>query len=444
MAATRTRDAALRVKPPGFIGIDLGTSGCRGVCIDETGHVLASAQLPLPPSRHPQENRAEQQPEDWWRAALTVLGELCERVPDHQVLALAVDGTSGTLLLADQQGKALTPGLMYDDRRAVEEARRLAILAPDQPALHTPSSSLAKLMWLQQHSGIPAGARALHQSEWISARLCGIWGIGDENNCLKLGYDPVEQCWPDWLAKLELPEGLLPQVHPVGTLMGRLSPDIAARTGLPAQCQVVCGTTDSTAAALAAGLERPGQALTSLGSTLVCKILVDRPVQSSVYGIYSHRIFGQWLAGGASNSGGAVLRQYFTQQEIQHLSQRLDPRRSLCLEYYPLPAPGERFPINDAHMQPRLHPVPRDRGRFLQGILEGIARIEVLGYRKLEALGAGYPIEVSTSGRGAANAYWEKLRQRLLGRPVTAARHSEPAYGAALIAKRGILLGREG
>jgi len=420
-----------------FIGVDLGTSGCRGVCIDEEGKELARANHPLPASTHPRPGWSEQNPGDWWQAVLAVLGELARAVPGHDIRGLALDGTSGTLLLCDQRNHPLTPGIMYDDRRATEEARQLACLAPRQTAILGPSASLPKLLWLKKQGAIPRHALALHQSEWISGRLCGQVGTGDENNCLKLGWDPQEQAWPSWMERLDLPAGLLPRVLPVGRVMGRIAEEISVRTGLPGHCQVFTGTTDSTAAALAAGLEQPGDALTSLGSTLVCKILVEQPLQSTEYGIYSHRIFGRWLAGGASNSGGAVLRQHFSDGEIAELSRRINPERRSCLEYYPLPAPGERFPFNDPRKQPRLWPVPRNRTRFLQGMLEGIARIEKLAYRRLEELGAGYPVRVMTSGGGAANRTWERIRQNMLGIPVRAATHGEPAHGAALIALRG-------
>ncbi len=428
----------MNLKPSCFIGIDLGTSGCRAVAIDESAKIIASVHRPLPGSRHPHPGWSEQNPGDWWEAVLNVLAELNSRLPDHRSAALSVDGTSGSLLLSDRQGQALGPALMYDDRRALAEARQLALLAPEQSVLHSPSSSLAKLLWLQTHATVPENAIALHQSEWISAKLCGNHFAGDENNCLKLGYDPLLRSWTEALKKLKLPGHLLPDVQPVGTPLGKISREIAAHTDLNPDCQVVAGTTDSTAAALAAGLEQIGDALTSLGSTLVCKILVARPVQSAQYGVYSHRIFGRWLAGGASNSGGAVLRQHFSDREIRELSRGIDPQRSLCLEYYPLPSPGERFPVNAPDRPPRLHPVPRDKRRFLQGILEGIARIEVQAYERLEKLGAGHPREIRTSGGGAANDVWTAMRQRMLGRPVYPAAHVEAAYGAALIARRGI------
>ncbi|HDO34643.1 MAG TPA: carbohydrate kinase, partial [Chromatiales bacterium] len=107
------------------------------------------------------------------------------------------------------------------------------------------------------------------------------------------------------------------------------------------------------------------------------------------------------------------------------------------LGYYPLLAPGERFPIADPDLAPRLTPRPADDARFFQGLLEGIARIEARGYRLLAELGAPYPVSVRTVGGGARNAPWRRIRERLLGVPVPASEHEDAAYGAALLARRG-------
>lgn len=422
---------------PCFVGIDLGTSGCRALAMNEAGRVLAMVRAALPESRTTPEGGSQQDPGSWWRATCEVLRSLSATLKGHRPAALAVDGTSASLLLADAAGDPATPALMYDDQRAREQARRIHDLAPRQAAVQGPASSLAKLLWLVESGQARPGLAALHQAEWITGRLSGIFDLGDENNCLKLGYDPVTRRWPAWLASLPLPAGLLPRVVPAGTPIGPLDAAAARATGLPESCLVVAGTTDSTAAALAAGLEQPGDAVTSLGSTLVTKLLLERPLESAEYGIYSHRILDRWLAGGASNSGGRVLAQLFSPKDLERLSRRIRPGRRLCLEYYPLPARGERFPLNDPDLEPRMTPVPRDRVRFLQGLLEGMAAIERLAYRRLAALGAPFPVRVLTSGGGAANPAWQEIRRRALGVPVLRARQTEAAWGAASIARAG-------
>jgi sugar (pentulose or hexulose) kinase len=169
----------------------------------------------------------------------------------------------------------------------------------------------------------------------------------------------------------------------------------------------------------------------------VLKICARRPVFAPRHGIYSHRLGDYWLAGGASNSGGAVLRRYFLAAEIERLSARVQPDKPTGLDYYPLSAPGERFPEYNPALPPRLEPRPADDAVFFQGMLEGIAAIERRGYRLLETLGAPWPRRVHSVGGGAANAAWRAIREASLGVPVIVAKHQSAAYGAALLARRG-------
>ena len=85
-------------------------------------------------------------------------------------------------------------------------------------------------------------------------------------------------------------------------------------------------------------------------------------------------------AGGASNTGGAVLKQYFSNAQLAELSESIDAATPSSLDYYPLTSPGERFPINDPDMQPRLTPRPADDAEFLHGLLEGVASVEAQAY----------------------------------------------------------------
>ena len=435
--------------PEAVIGIDLGTSGCRGVAVDGSGAILAEARRLLPRPLTPAEGWVEQDPELWWEAVRRLLGEVAAEFSGvnagtkarTKISALCVDGTSGTLLLADRNGRPLTAALLYNDRRALEAATAVDNLGPPDSAARGPTSSLSKLIHLAHGlSGggtLPAETLALHQADWITGRLTGRYGRSDWNNALKLGYDAARLVWPDWVLGL-IPKGVrLPLVLAPRADVGRLAPGLAAELGLDPGARVLAGTTDSTAAVIAAGAHWPGDAVTCLGSTLVLKIVSERPLTASRYGIYSHRLGDLWLVGGASNSGGAVLRQFFSDAELVALSARIDPERPSGLDYYPLPRPGERFPRADPQLPPRIAPVPEDPVRLLHGLLEGMARIEVEGYALLARLGAPRPTRVLTTGGGAVNPTWESIRRRALGVPVTAATHQEAAYGAALLALEG-------
>ncbi|MDR2874485.1 MAG: carbohydrate kinase, partial [Methylobacillus sp.] len=197
------------------------------------------------------------------------------------------------------------------------------------------------------------------------------------------------------------------------------------------------GTTDSIAAFFACGITELGMAVTSLGSTLVLKLLSRTRVESPEHGIYSHRCGDLWLVGGASNCGGKTLEQIFGRARLAALSSQLKPDQPTGLDYYPLPAPGERFPVNAPALAPRLEPRPADDAIYLQGLLESLARIESHGYRLLEQLGAPPLRAILTAGGGANNAAWTKIRAREIGVPVTAAPRTEAAHGAARLAMLG-------
>ena len=419
--------------PEYYIGLDVGTSGCRACAIDEHSKIIAIGSQAMP---QPEivKSRVQQDPAIWWQTVQIVLRHLLQQIEPERVRAIAVDGTSGTVLITDKSGRPLGPALMYNDSACLQQSRLIADVAPANCAALGASSGLAKLMWLQQQ--YPQGRYILHQADWIAGKLMNHYGFSDENNALKSGYDLLQSGWPRWLNRLPVDVQKLPQVVKPGTTISTVAPTIASTFKLPTSTGIVAGTTDSIAAFIAAGVSQPGEAVTSLGSSLVLKIISSQPVYASEYGIYSHRLGNHWLAGGASNTGGAVLLKYFTQQQINTLSQQLEPTKPTGLDYYPLTKAGERFPLNDPQLPPRLTPRPSDDVIFFQGMLEAMAAIEHQGYQKLAQLGAEYPVSVTTAGGGSSNPGWREIRHNILGVPVYTARHNEACYGSALLAKQ--------
>lgn len=415
------------------IGIDLGTSACRVAVIDGSHRLVHLSRAELAPPVNTG-LRCEQSADDWWQACQQALATALSHVDRSQVSRIAVDGTSSTLLLCDKQGQVDGAALMYRDQRAQQQAEQLSHYAPANSAVHSPSSSLAKLLWLRDNQQLKPGLIALHQADWISGQLRGQFDSSDENNALKLGYDVLKRRWSEWLSHCNLPGDCLPGVVPAGRYLGNISRDIAQQFGLPASCAVMAGTTDSTASFIASGAHQCGEAVTVLGSTLVLKILSSTPVFDSETGVYSHRLGDKWLVGGASNSGGAVIQQFFSTEEIERLSLEINPHKASDFHYTPLLTKGERFPTNCKDLQPNFEPRPESDVDFLQAILESIARIEQQGYQTLTTLGAPTPISIRTSGGGAKNNAWLSIRQRLLNNILLPAEHDEAAIGTAILA----------
>ncbi|MCP3443223.1 FGGY-family carbohydrate kinase [Bradyrhizobium sp. CCGUVB14] len=419
-----------------FLGIDVGTGGVRACAVDGRGDLLGMETATLPPPR--QDGHAiDQDPELWWHATVVAICKLGRSIDLRTVERLCVDGTSGTLLMIDAVGRPCTPGLMYNDARAATEAARIAAVAPADSGAHGASSALAKLLHLSDRSEAREARFAVHQADWIAGRLAGHHGISDENNVLKLGYDPMARAWPVWLDELGVRRELLPKVLVPGTPFANVDPTIAATLGLSPSALVAAGTTDGVAAFIATRADAPGDAVTSLGTTLVVKLLATQPIFAANQGVYSHRLGERWLAGGASNSGGGALLSHFTAADMERLTPQLQPEAPTGLDYYPLPKPGERFPISDPALPARITPRPAEDHRFFQALLEGIAGVEALAYQRLAELGAPKLQRVISIGGGAKNAAWTEIRRRALSVPVTIAEETEASYGAALLALRG-------
>jgi sugar (pentulose or hexulose) kinase len=416
------------------LGIDIGTSGVRAVAMDRTGAVIGEAAQPMTLPIL-EVGQIAQDPQVWWQALETALDLLLAKVAPREVEAIAVDGTSGTILPVGEAGKPLGLALMYNDPSAAELAKGLAAHAPLQTAALGATSPLARALTFKDIRGLK---RILHQADWIAGRLSGRFDVSDENNALKTGYDPLARNWPDWIGKAGLDAALLPQVVPAGTKIGTVSAETAKRFRFPESAAIVAGTTDGCAAFLATGAAEGGDGVTSLGTTLTIKLLSDKPVFAPEYGIYSHRIGDRWLAGGASNTGGAALQKYFTRARMSQLEAKLDPAKPTGLDYYPSPQAGERFPVNDPAYPPKVDPRPVDDAVFFLGLLEGIAKIEALGYRRLAELGATPLARLRSVGGGAANAAWSEIRKRAMGVPFLTSASQETAAGAARLAWRGI------
>lgn len=416
-----------------YLGLDFGTSGARCAVLDEAGNQVFESRAVYADAANPH---------DWREALFELIGGLPAEIRSG-LSALAINGTSGTLLATDASLEPVSPALLYSDGRAVEEAlvvRKASPLPlPLSPqgrgdSAYGPTFGLAKRLWLARH--FPAAAFCFHQADWLAALLTGKPGMTDYHNALKSGYDVQALQWPDWVTRL--PGGHWQQtVIAPGETIGTVSLDVAKRLGLNPACIVRAGTTDSIAAFIAVGASRPGDAVTSLGTTLVLKLLSEKRVDDTASGVYSHRFGSLWLAGGASNTGGGVLKQFFSNEQLLALSAKIDPDQPSGLDYYPLPKPGERFPINDPNLAPRVEPRPQDEAAFLHGLLEGMARIEAEGYRKLEALDASPLKRVITAGGGAKNETWRRMREKLLGVPVSVAKQTEAAYGTAQLARLG-------
>lgn len=469
--AVSSRSSALWVTPPWrcALGLDAGTSGVRAAVVGPDGAVWA---------RHAVDAPLSAEPAHWWATLEAAVRGLPADVR-QKVQAVAVAGTSGTVLPLDARGLPLAPALLYYqsvDLPAPWSERLQAVATPPAAAA---SSSLAKLLHQALDPALaPWLAVCVSHTDWLTAALLGAVPVAaagersgtqpasfgpspthppslpalwtERHNALKAGADVAQGRWPAAVQAL-VEEALAasaqarpravslhwPLIATPGQTLGTLAPAVAERLGLPLAVHVVAGTTDANAAFLASGIQALGEGLTTLGSTLVLKQLCAQPLASAAHGIYSHWWGRWWLASGASNAGGRVLRQFWSDAQMAALTPRLRPQQPTGLDYVPLPGVGQRFPVADPGLQPRLSPRPADDAVFFQGLLEALARVEAQGYRLFQRLGAPALSRVWASGGGTRNPAYQQLRAQALGVPVATAAEGEPSVGAARLAGMG-------
>lgn len=397
-----------------FIGIDLGTSGIRGVALNEVGEVVAEKAEAWP--------QVARDPRVWLGALDGIFASLLDQVNPQSVRALSCCGTSGTVVAVDKEGDPLTEAWLYEDPRGQEQARRLGI-----------SGSWGLGRWLWWAETDPEGyARSwlAHPTDVMLHHLGGDPHLTDHTSALKSGFDLEKYDWPEgWLREYGLDPERFPQVVSPGSLVGRHESGML----------LVAGCTDGCAGQLAAGAMQVGQISTSLGTTLIFKGVSSQRIHTPDGSVYSHLHPDRtaWLPGAASYCGGGILRHFFPQANLaqqDRLAEALIPTGTWC---YPLAGVGERFPRMDPAFTGVLPEFERGSLAFYAALLEGVAFVEREGLEKLQALGLEQQGSLWVTGGGNRSELWLRIRASVLNRPLAISRYPQPAVGAAILAAAG-------
>lgn len=424
-----------------WLGIDLGTQSVRVVAVSATGEVAGSGSAKLTSRRF--DSRHEQDPEEWWKAAAAAARTAVAGIAPAAIRGLAVDGTSGTILLTDRDGNALTPGLMYDDSRAAGEAQAVnrigATMWADLGYNRMQASwGLPKLVWLlrAQPELVSPQTRLAHQTDFINHKLAGHPVVTDPSTALKTGCNLIDETWPhDVFAALGIPPSLLPPIARSGSPIGTVDTEAAKVTGIPEGTPIFAGMTDGCAAQIGAGALAPGSWNSVLGTTLVLKGVTPVLIKDPNGIVYSHRSpSGHWLPGGASSTGAGALTKYFPDRDLESLNAQAALREPATTVAYPLAGQGERFPFHAPDAEGFTLGTPADEIDHYAALLQGIGFIERLCFDYLDLLGAPTGGELRLTGGGAKSRYWCQLRADILGRPVTLPENAEAAIGMAVLA----------
>ena len=404
------------------LGIDLGTTGLRIAIINTKKQIVYTSSIPY--------STGLEIWEDW----IFCLKKLIQEVPKDlkkNLVSCAIAGTSGTLLACQNNGVPLGKALPYflSCSEYKDEINKLFLKECSGSSM---SGSVGRALMLLAEYGNEIILR--HQADWISGWLLNNWEYGEEGNNIRMGWNIFNNSWPQKFENLSWLR-CLPKIISSGQIMGNICNKKASELNLPKDLKVIAGTTDSNAGVLAT-FPNMNDGITILGSTIVIKKFVNKPIIGE--GISNHRLLDNWISGGASNAGCAILLDFFKPEDIEELSKQINPYKSTGINLLPLSKTGERFPIDDPNLRPKLEPRPVSDSHYLHALFEGLAKIEARGWKKLNELGAELPKKIITIGGGAKNITFKKIREKEIGIPIKIC-NRPPAAGVANIALRALL-----
>lgn len=428
-----------------LIGLDLGTQGVRAAAADARGQLIAEASRRYSHINVAEEPYKEQRAEEWRQASMEVLAETARALraakPGFSAV-LAVDGTSGTILPLDSEGRPLSAALMYNDSRASsvmdELHENVKGLEEKLGYRMSASFSLPKILWIQKNWPwiYEKAASFVHQADYLTGCLTGNFRVTDYSNALKSGYDLIDEKWEGGIfCSLGIDRKLLPDVVMPGWPVGRITAAAAAETGLPADTEIVAGTTDGYSSCVASGVVRPGQYNTTIGTTIVLKGVTEQFIKDPKGRVYCHKHpQGYWYPGGAGNVGGICLNQWFGEENFAVLNSRVPAMTPTGNVIYPLTMKGERFPFVNPEAEAFFRLRNEGEEARYAGTMEGVGYVERLCYDTLEGLGCPPGDTVTIAGGAVKAPVWSQIRADILGKRLVQPAMVEASYGTAVIA----------
>ncbi|ULB11233.1 xylulokinase [Cereibacter azotoformans] len=428
-----------------YIGLDLGTSGLKGILIDEGQRVLAEASAPLTVSR-PHEGWSEQSPADWIAAAEAVMDQLAAQGLAG-VKGIGLSGQMHGATLLDASDEVLRPCILWNDTRSHAEATELDA-DPRFRAITGnivfPGFTAPKLAWVARHEpAIRARvARVLLPKDYLRLWLTGEHVAEMSDAAGTSWLDVGARDWSDeLLAATDLSREAMPRLVEGSAVSGELRPALAARWGLPQRVVVAGGGGDNAASAVGVGVVRAGEAFVSLGTSGVLFAATDgyQPAPETAVHTFCHALPEAWHQMGVILAATDALNWYarLVGQEARVLTGDLGalqaPGRALFLPYLG----GERTPLNDAAIRGAFTGLEHatDRAAGTRAVLEGVTFAIRDCRDALAATGTRLESLLAVGG-GSRSDYWLSAIATALDVPVLlpAAGDFGGAFGAARLA----------
>ena len=437
-----------------FLGVDVGTGGTRAVVVDRTGRVVASEASEHAAIHSAHVGWAEQDPEDWWRAAQVAIGTVLKLV--GTVESVGLTGQMHGCVMLDAEGVVLRPALIWCDQRTQPQCdwlvtkvglERLIELVAN-PAL--PNFTLTKLLWVKEHQPEIFGKirHVLCPKDFVRLRMTGEYAMDMQEASGTLLLDVAHRRWSTEVAEAAgIPTEWLPKLYEGPEVCAYVSEAGAAATGVKVGTPVVAGAGDQGAGAVGMGVLKPGMVSATIGTSGVVFAATDKPTLDPKGRLHTfcHAAPGIWHVMGVTNGAGLSLRWL---RDTLMPDASYDVMMALAAE---VPAGsdgmiwtpylfGERTPHLDAKARAAFVGITASttRGHFVRAVLEGVAMSLRETFTLFDEL--CIPVtEIRLGGGGARGELWRQIQADVYGRPVERLEAEEGgAFGAALLAGTGV------
>lgn len=433
-----------------FIGIDLGTSACKLLLMDERGEIAGVVSKSYG-VEYPRPGWSQQDPDQWWRAVREGVPELIAGIDAGQVAGIGCGGQMHGLVVLDERDKVIRPAILWNDGRTADQVRYLNETV-GIPRLLRLTGNIAyagftapKVLWMRDEEPelFDRVAHVMLPKDYVNHLLTGVYATDVSDASGTLLFDVARRAWSEEMLGLcGLVPAQMPQVHESYEPIGTLLPDVAAELGLPEGVVVAAGAGDNAAAAVGTGAVGAGTMNISLGTSGTVFI----PTGAFADGV-GDRIHSFCHADGAWHLMGCILSaascnawwvgDVLGSDDMAAEQAGIDAGSADASLPYFLPyLMGERTPHNDVSARGAFvgMSMSTTRSDMTRAVLEGVA----FAVRDSVEIARSLGVRVSSStvcGGGARSATWLQMLADVLGiELVLPAMEQGPGYGGAMLA----------
>jgi len=452
------------------MGVDIGTSSCKVAVFDPTGTVIASATASYP-TYHPAPGYAQQKPTEWWVGFCRAMKEI--KVNPSDITAIGTAGQGWSAISVDKSGEVLFDNPIWMDSRAEDLCRKMLKSVPEEeiyalcgnPVM--PTYTTPKILWLkQEHPAIYNKTyKILQSNSYIVYKLTGKFTSDYSQGYGLHFYDIRKREWnKEIAASFGISLDIMPELCPPAMVVGAVTKEAAAATGLREGTPVVAGGLDAACSTLGAGVYEPGHAQAQGGTAGGMSLCLDECITHPKLIMGNHVVEDRWLLQGGTVGGGGVLHwlkenvlsdaksdanrnakrdttsstsRDITYDEINALAAQ-SPAGAGGLIFLPYMA-GERSPIWNSNAKGVYFGLDYSKGRgdIIRATMEGVA------FSLLHNIDTAYEMGVYAKSYnlvgGIANSdVWMQVLADVTGRPFCApSSDTGTNLGAAILAGIG-------